>query len=153
MYYSPGEEPRFPTVNNEEGGSDEEEIIGLNNCFFKTETTIEHDELRFRSPAEVAIYDELKKRKLLICPNPAAVLGGSGLKREPDFLIFDKGKCGILEVMGKQYHNETTTVKEHERGRLFKEHGILWFECFSGAKCLFNPAAVVDEFLKLLDSH
>src|SRR5262245_40986578 len=49
---------------------------GLNNCYFKTEETITHDELSFRSKAEIAIYDELKKRRLLFFPNAAAVLGG-----------------------------------------------------------------------------
>jgi hypothetical protein len=70
---------------------------GLNNCFFKTEKTIAHDDLRFRSPAEIAIYDELSRRPLLFFPNAAAVLGGAKkVKREPDFLICQEGKWGIL---------------------------------------------------------
>jgi hypothetical protein len=146
--YAPDEEPFTPRVKIEEDDTDE--VIGLNNCFFKTETTIEHDELRFRSPAEVAIYDELKKRHLLFFPNAAAVLGGEGKKREPDFLICHKGKWGILEVMGKSYHNETTAVKDHERARLFKNHGIKCIEFYSGARCVNSPSAVVDEFLSLL---
>ena len=31
---------------------------GINNCFFKTESTILQDDLRFRSPAEIAIYED-----------------------------------------------------------------------------------------------
>jgi hypothetical protein len=134
-------------------GKSTDEATGLNNCFFKTEKTIEHDGLRFRSPAEPPIYDELKKRKLLFFPNAAAVLGVDGLKREPDFLICAQGKWGILEVMGKKHHNETTAVKDHERARLFKEHGIMCIEFFPGGRCLSNPSSVVDEFLKLLLNH
>jgi hypothetical protein len=84
--------------------------------FFKTDTTIEHDQLTFRSRVEIAIYDELARRKLLFFPNAAAVLGGAkALKREPDFLICDRGRWGILEVMGDQYHKNA--AKDHDRGR------------------------------------
>jgi hypothetical protein len=126
---------------------------GLNNCFFKTERTTLHDELRFRSPAEIAIYDELKKRRLLFFPNPAAVFGGKyPTKKEPDFLIFTReGKYGILEVMGATFH--TNATKDHERARLFKKFGILCIEFFDAQNCVNNPTAVVDEFLALLDQH
>jgi hypothetical protein len=104
---------------------DETGEVGLNNCFFKTERTTVHDELRFRSPAEIAIYCELSRRDLLVFPNPAAVIGGEDpKKREPDFLIFDrKGRSGILEVMGRTFHTDAT--KDHTRARLFKRFGIL----------------------------
>ena len=78
--------------------------VGLNDCFFKKERTILHDELRFRSKAEIAIYDELKRRDVLFFPNPgrrpgasASEYGAAVAKREPDFLICYKGKWGILE--------------------------------------------------------
>src|SRR5262245_58895829 len=106
---------------------------GLNNCFFQTESIRTHDDLRFRSPAEVAIYDELKKRELLFFPNPAAVFGGKipKKKREPDFLIFnDDGKLGILEIIGATYHTSTNSTQDHERVRSFKRFGILFIEFF-----------------------
>jgi hypothetical protein len=146
--YPPEEEPSRPTVRTEAINT-----VGLNNCFFKTETTIEHDGLRFRSPAEIAIYDELKKRKLVFLPNAAAVFGCAGMKKEPDFLICSKGRWGILEVMGKEHHNETTAVKDHERARLFKEHGIICIEFFPGGRCLLKSSDVVDEFLQLPASY
>lgn len=78
---------------------------GLNNCHFKTEKTITHDELRFRSRGEIAMYEELKSRNVLFFPNPAAVMGKAARDvaervetREPDFLICFKGKWGILEI-------------------------------------------------------
>ena len=128
---------------------------GLNNCFFKTESTILHEELRFRSPAEVALYDELKKRSLLVYPNPAAVFGGKyPMKKEPDFLVFTKeGKHGILEVNGATYHTSANSTKDHERARLFKKFGILCIEFFDAQKCINDPASVVDEFLALLAKH
>jgi hypothetical protein len=126
---------------------------GINNCFFKTERTLLHDELRFRSPAEIVIYEELTRRRLLFFPNPAAVFGGKNpTKKEPDFLIFTRaGKCGILEVMGATVH--TNATKDHERARLFKNFGILCIEFFDADQCSKNPAAVVDEFLALLNRH
>jgi hypothetical protein len=149
MVYPPDKEPYYPIVYIDEDESDE--VIGLNNCFFEPETTIEHDALRFRSQAEVSIYEELKKRKLLFFPNAAAVLGEEGKKREPDFLICDKGKWGILEVMGKDYHKDP--VKDHERARLFKKQGLMCIEFYSGGRCLSNPSAVVDDFLALIAGY
>jgi hypothetical protein len=126
---------------------------GINNCFFRTESTLLHDDLRFRSPAEIAIYEELTKRRLLFYPNPAAVFGGkSRKKKEPDFLIFTRaGKCGILEVMGATFH--TNAAKDHERARLFKKFGILCVEFFDAERCNQNPEHVVDEFLKILGRY
>jgi hypothetical protein len=126
---------------------------GINNCFFKTECTLLHDELRFRSPAEIAIYEELKKQRLLFYPNPAAVFGGKNpTKKEPDFLIFNReGKFGILEVMGATFH--TNAGKDHERARLFKQFGILCIEFYDAEQCSKKPAVVIDEFLAILDRH
>jgi hypothetical protein len=130
---------------------DAHQEVGLNNCFFPSDRVMKHDELRFRSPAEISIYDELKKRRLLFFPNAAAILGETGKKREPDFLICHKGKWGVLEVMGQTYH--TDPVKDHDRARLFKEHGLLCIEFFPANRCEGAAAKVVDEFLSLLDSY
>jgi hypothetical protein len=130
----------------------DEETIGLNNCFFKTESLIEHDQLRFRSEVETIIYNELKKRDLLFFPNAAAVLGGEKCeKREPDFLICHKGKWGILEVMGDTYHKNA--AKDHDRARLFKKHGVLCMEFFTANECKWSAAKVVDKFLSILAQH
>src|SRR5205809_5425507 len=124
--------------------------IGLNNSFFTTESTVEYDDLRFRSPAEIAIYRGFKHRDgILYFPNAAAVLGGSGQKKEPDFLVCQAGKWGILEVMGDKCHARSA-VKDHERARLFKAHGIRCIEFFSASRCEMAPESVVDEFLALL---
>src|SRR5262245_20054159 len=143
--------PRPVTLDVRARVPDRRHEVGLNNCFFKSGRFIKHDELGCRSPAEISIYDELKKRRLLFFPNAAAILGESGKKREPDFLVCHKGKWGVLEVMGQTYH--TDAVKDHDRARLFKEHGLLCIEFFPANRCEGQPDKVVDEFLSLLDRH
>jgi hypothetical protein len=126
---------------------------GLNNCFFKTESVLSHDRLSFRSPAEISVYNEFKKRKVMVFPNAAAVLGETTEKKEPDFLVCFGGKWGILEVMGETYHDGSTAVKDHGRARRFKEYGLLCVEFFPAKRCLSDPSGVVDEFLAILSRH
>lgn len=141
---------RIVDLTRPPGGVGDQEH-GLNNCFFKTEDTIEHDDLHFRSVAEVAIYDELKKRKLLVFPNAAAVMGGTKEKREPDFLICYEGRWGVLEVMGEKYH--INAVKDHDRARLFKDRGLLCIEFYPAKRCYTEPATVIDHFLGILAKY
>jgi len=139
----------------------EPQSVGLNNCYFKKEKTILHDELRFRSRGEIAIYEEMKKRDVLFFPNAAAVLGcsaseyGQGIeKKEPDFLICYKGKWGILEINGDEFHSGLVkTTKDHERARRFNHYGVFFIQAFDADKCKADPEGVVDEFLMLLERH
>jgi hypothetical protein len=134
---------------------------GLNQCrrILNRPPLIHHDELRFRSQGEVAIYDELKRRDVLVFPCAAAVLGQSAAefggvrieKLEPDFLVCYKGKWGILEVNGDAFHSgPVTTAKDHDRARKFKKYGLFFVEAFSADECRANPTEVVDQFLMLL---
>jgi hypothetical protein len=139
---------------------EQEQTIGLNNCFFKTEKTILHDELRFRSPAEIAVYDELKTRNILFFPNPAAVLGSpwsdesDTTKKEPDFLICLEGKWGILEINGDTYHSGIVkTTKDHDRAREFNNYGVFFIQAYSAERCRNDACGMVDEFLRLLAKH
>jgi hypothetical protein len=119
------------------------------------------DELRFRSKAEIAIYEELKHRDVLIFPNPAAVLGSSASeygadveKREPDLLVCYRGKWGILEINHDGFHSGiVTTNKDHERARKFQHYGVFFIQAYDYDKCRADPVGVVDEFLKLLANH
>jgi hypothetical protein len=134
---------------------------GLNNCFFKKNDTILHDRLRFRSKGETSIYDELKQRNVLFFPNAAAVLGTSGTeygekvqKLEPDFLICYKGKWGILEINGDDFHSGVIkTAKDHDRARRFNHYGLYFIQAFPLDRCKNNPSEVVDEFLGLLERY
>ncbi|AMV24112.1 hypothetical protein VT84_06925 [Gemmata sp. SH-PL17] len=128
---------------------------GLNNASFKVESTIAHDELRFRSRSEIAIYDVFKSRDVLFFPNAAAILGRHSPeafeKREPDFLVCHKGKWGILEVSGEPWHSGAiSTAKDHDRSRLFQHYGLVCVQHFDANRCRHSPADVVDEFLLLL---
>jgi hypothetical protein len=139
----------------------EQRPTGINNCSFKQDLTILHDELRFRSRSEVVIYDELKQRDVLFFPNSTAILGASASeygaavkKLEPDFLICLKGKWGILEINGDFHHSGIAkTTKDHERARRFQHSGVFFIQAYDGDKCKSDPVGVVDEFLKLLSNH
>lgn len=152
-----GQSPR----DSGQGRPAESDTVGINNGFFLREQTISHDGLRFRSQGEIAIHDELKCRDVLFFPNAAAVLGTSALeygkaveKKEPDFLICYKGKWGILEINGEDFHSgKVKTTKDHERARRFKHYGLFCIEAFDYDKCRADPVGVVDEFLKLLANH
>jgi hypothetical protein len=140
---------------------EEQRTTGINNCFFNQERTIPHDGLRFRSKGEIAIYEELKRRNVLFFPNPAAVLGTVGTefgarvaKKEPDFLICYKGKWGILEINGDDYHNGVVqTARDHDRARQFQHYGVFFIQAYDLNRCKKDPMGVVDEFLKLLADH
>ena len=109
---------------------------------------IEHDGLRFRSRAEIHIYDELKKRPILFFANATATLGSKNDKREPDFLICQNGNWGILEVMGSEHHPNAT--HDHARARIFKDFGVMQIEFYDAKECYQEPKRVVDDFLKRL---
>jgi hypothetical protein len=109
------------------------------------------ENLRFRSLTETRIAKELDRRKVLFFPNCMARLGFKEReKREPDFLVCHEGKWGILEVDGEDSHPHGRAAKDHERDRLFKQHGILLVEHFDASECWEDADGVVKEFLELL---
>ena len=132
---------------------DDDDGRALNTGRLVSEGAIEHDGLRFRSRSETRVYDELKKRDVLFFPNATAVLGGGrGIKREPDFLVCQKGRWGILEVMGEPFHTPRNAVKDHDRARLFKDHQVFLIEFYDASRCYNEPGSVVDDFLRLLST-
>jgi hypothetical protein len=126
--------------------------LPLNAGSLASQAALEHDGLRFRSRAEIRIYDAMKRRDVLFFPNAAAVLGGrSGEdKKEPDFLVCDHGKWGLLEVMGDVFHPSATAFKDHDRARLFKDYGLIVVEFYDATRCYSQPEVVVDDFLRRL---
>jgi hypothetical protein len=124
----------------------------LNAGALVTLATLDHDGLRFRSLAEIQIYEALKGRHVLFFPNPAAVLGGRDKegKKEPDFLVCLDGRWGLLEVMGETFHPSATAPRDHERARLFKDYGLVVVEFYAAARCLREADAVVEDFLRRL---
>ncbi len=108
--------------------------------------------LRFRSKVEVKIAQSLQGRGVLYFPNCLCRIrqeDGFGLK-EPDFLVCQEGKWGILEVDGEPWHGGHTRAKEQKKDISFHRYGIKVVLHFSASECWSNPDAVVDEFLQLL---
>lgn len=123
----------------------------LNQCIpIQEKPRHEWEGLFFRSPVEITIARALDKYEVLFLPNCMSRLGipGNREKREADFLVCYKSKWGILEINGDAFH--TNSAKDHERGRLFKLHGIRVFEPYEAKRCLKEPDMVVKEFLGLI---
>ncbi len=111
------------------------------------------ENLRFRSECEVKIAQALDKAGTLFFPNCKGRLDTLEGRRnkEPDFLVFYEGKCGILEVDGEPWHPPSRTIQDHERDRLFKRYGIC-VEHFDASRCIEQAELVVREFLDILQS-
>lgn len=109
------------------------------------------DKMRFDSPAEVAIAKALDRTGVIYFPNCLArvIFEGKRENRFPDFLICYNGKWGILEVDGKTYHTGNA-AKDHERTRIFEEHGVDYVSHFDGMLCQREPDKVVKKFLDIL---
>ena len=127
---------------------------GVNNqgIILDPTATIVWQGLRFRSQSEVKIAQALGKRNVLFFPNCKGYLmkdDGSG-SEEPDFLICQKGKWGILEVDGEPFHPAKRTAIEHRRDRWFKRYGVIHIEHFDAQECFNTPESVVDHFLEVL---
>jgi hypothetical protein len=117
----------------------------------KEEKVILWKGLRFRSQTEVRIAQQLDRRKVIFFPNCKARLGFREREnREPDFLVCYEGKWGILEVDGGDTHPPSRAAEDHERDRLFKQHGIILVEHFDASECWENADGVVRKFLSLL---
>ncbi len=106
----------------------------------------------FRSKTEIKIAEALDRTGVLFYPNSKARLNQSEVRvnKESDFLVFQAGKFGILEVDGRPYHQ--TAADDHERDRLFKRYGIRVVERFDATRCWNEPDKVVQEFLEILSS-
>src|SRR5258708_35618980 len=109
--------------------------------------------LLFRSPVEITIAQTLDKYRVLYLPNCMARLGYPETRenKEADFLVCYDGKWGILEINGDTYH--VNSAKDHNRGRLFKLHGIKVFEPYEASRCVKEPNKVVQEFLELVKKN
>lgn len=106
--------------------------------------------LGFRSEAERRVAIALDTLKVLFFPNCMARLNtdmGRG-NREPDFLVCDRGKWGILEVDGAVWHQ--TAARDHDRDRLLAAYGIRVIQRYTDTRCRDDAPGVIREFLGLL---
>jgi very-short-patch-repair endonuclease len=114
--------------------------------------TIIWKNLRFRSESEKRIAEALERANVLFMPNCLARLSRlEGRKnKEPDFVICDNGKWGILEVDGEPFHPPSRTTEDHKRDRDFLAHGIRVVQHYDASECYQQPDKVVGNFLNLL---
>jgi very-short-patch-repair endonuclease len=75
-------------------------------------------------------------------------MGGKNIKREPDFLVCQDGKWGILEVMGEDFHPRA--ADDHDRASLFEDYGLYFIKFYDAKKCREKPNEVVEDFLRRL---
>ena len=116
---------------------------------------VEWGNMRFRSQTEVRIAKALDTVGVLFLPNCLARLrlnkGASRATQEADFLICQSGKWGILEADGGPYHQQA--ARDHDRDRLFRQHGIKVIERFTAEECYSDAPGVVRKFLTLLERN
>lgn len=115
---------------------------------FNDGSKIPFEGLNFRSKTEVKIYEALLRKGLLVMPLPVVAMGIREKYKEPDFVVCYKGKMGILEIHGGQYHPPEAAAKEHERRREFLKLGVSLYEIFDSTRCWQDPDGVVDDFLQ-----
>src|SRR6266851_3586801 len=108
--------------------------------------------LRFRSESEKRIAEALERAKVLFLPNCLARLHTpEGWKtKEPDFVICDNGRWGILEVDGEPFHPPSRTTDDHKRDRDFLASSIRIVQHYDASECYQQPDKVVENFLSLL---
>ncbi len=105
--------------------------------------------LTFRSQSEVKIAKALDHAGVLFLSSCKARLKTEHGRqsREIDFLIFHKGRWGILEVDGPHHSPDADTWRDTR----FREHGIPVYR-FNANQCYQQPKQVVHEFLSRLES-
>jgi hypothetical protein len=107
---------------------------------------------RFRSVTEIKVAEALDRAGVLFFPLPKArvVTANGHMNVEPDFVIRQEGRWGILEVDGEPVHPRERSAIEHDRDRLFRRHGVVCVERFDAKRCYEDPDKTVEEFLLLM---
>lgn len=107
---------------------------------------------KFRSATEIRIAVALDRVGVLFFPLPKSRLSTpeGRRNREPDFLICDEGRWGILEVDGGPFHPPQRSAMEHQRDRLFLDHGVKVVQRFDATDCFATPDKVVADFCRIL---
>lgn len=125
---------------------------GVSNQASGAETARMWQGFRFRSATEIKIAEALDRAGVLFFPLPKArvVTPNGHMNVEPDFVICQEGRWGILEVDGEPFHPPTRSAIEHDRDRLFRLHGVVCVERFDAKRCYENPDKTVEDFLLLM---
>lgn len=103
----------------------------------------------FRTQGEIALAKAFERANVLFLPLPRAAIGVNPDLRtmvEPDFVICDRGKWGVLEVDGSSH--EGRKAQDAEKDRLYHAHGIAVVRRYTEEQVRDHPDAVVAEFLR-----
>lgn len=105
----------------------------------------------FRTRGEIDVAQAFEEANVLFFPLPRAAVGVSPDHRtmaEPDFLVCQDGKWGILEIDGSSHTGRH--AYDQERDRLIGLHGVRVIQHFTEEQSRANPQQVVAEFLDYL---
>ncbi|MGQ9907217.1 MAG: hypothetical protein ACUVS2_00130 [Candidatus Flexifilum sp.] len=116
-----------------------------------TYRSIEWKGMIFRSNTEVRIAKALENANVLYLPPVKARMnqGKERTGREIDFLIFHKGRWGILEVDGPYHRPEADAARDE----LLRDHGISIIQRFDSEACYHDAPGVVRAFLARLSEE
>jgi len=105
----------------------------------------------FRSKTEVRIARALEHANIVYLPPTKARLNieKGRQSREVDFLIFEGGRWGMLEVDGP-WHTQTSN---DARDALMRANGLVHIQRFDSDRCYHHPDVVIHEFLTNLRSQ
>jgi Protein of unknown function (DUF559) len=103
-----------------------------------------------KSNAEKLIYEIFKQEEVIFFHNAYGVFPNTLEMRSPDFLVFYKSECRILEVDGSQ-HNESRE-SDYTRDRMFDKFDIRVTR-FTASQCMREPDTVVQEFMSLFKNY
>ena len=101
--------------------------------------------------AELDIAIAFENRGILFFANSRCRIQdrlGTPETKEVDFLVCHKGKVRILEIDGREFHQQSSL--DYARDRLFEKNGIRTTR-YTASECMSNPDAVVEEYLELFD--
>lgn len=126
---------------------------GVTNQASGAESTRLWQGFKFRSATEIKMAEALDRAGVLFFPLPKARVAPADNRRmnvEPDFVICDEGRWGVLEVDGEPFHPPQRSAIEHDRDRIFKRHGVGFVERFDAKRCYEQPDKTVEEFRLLM---
>lgn len=108
--------------------------------------------LDLKSQSELRIAKALENAGVMFLANARGRIGPPDQRqtREIDFLVYDRGRWGHLEVDGPPWHPPARACEDHERDRLIRLHGQWTVERYPAERCYADPDGLVAEFLALL---
>jgi hypothetical protein len=111
------------------------------------------NDLRFRSTEEIMIAEELEKAGVMFLPNCKTRCGLPENRKsiEADFVVYYRGRLGVLEIDGAQHNGQL--AKEQDRDRFFLHSGASIVQRYTTERCRKDAKGVVLDFLRILSTR